>query len=73
MKTGIRKIRDILGDIQEQGLIYPDGQIIVYQTLIERRYPGIDIHLLCDILNDYNFDWNTATSEYLKRIGEKAL
>ena len=69
----MNNIKGQLEVIQDRGWVYPRAGQVVYESIIEREYPDVDIPLLCDLLADSLFDWNTATTEYLARHGGKAL
>ena len=62
-----------LEGIHDRLWIYLEDGTIVYETTIAKEYPDIDIHRLCDFLDDTLFDWTAAKLEYLKWHGGKAL
>ena len=66
-------ISDQLDAIEDRSLVYPQDGAVVYESIIERKYPDVDIPLLCDLLADSLFDWKAAKQEYLKWHGGKAL
>ena len=61
---------EILDEIQNRNLIYPQAGSIVYESIIEKHYPNFDLHLLCDLLGDNLFDWSQDKKEYIE-IEEK--
>ena len=63
-----------LEDIQDQGLIYPDGGAIAYESIIAEKYPAIDVDLLTVLMGDHLMDWHGAIEEYMAaKFGEKRL
>ncbi len=70
-RQGAVKIRAQLEAIQDHGLIYPQRGKVVYESIIESRYPDVNIPLLCDLLADNLFDWSAAIRAY--EHGGKAL
>ena len=69
----MRSLKSQLEDIQDRNLVYGRDGAVVYETIIQREYPDVDIRLLCDLLADSLFDWNAALREYLREHGGKAL
>ena len=56
----------ILHKIWDRGLINRrDDGVIVYETIIQKRYPSIDVYRLCDFLDVHDMDWNRVIAEYL--------
>ena len=64
LKNRAQRVRDQLDDIQDRCLIYPQGNVTVYESVTD-QYELIDIGRLCDILGDNGFDWHASKKDYL--------
>ena len=61
---------EILNEIQDRNLIYPQAGSIAYESIIKEHYPDFDLHLLCDLLGENLFDWSQAKKEYIEIEGK---
>lgn len=51
--------------IFDLGWVYAMGGVVVYESIIESRFPGIDVPTLCDLYGDSIGDEQTAIRQYL--------
>ena len=58
-------IRSQLEEIRDAGLVYAEAGAIVYESIIARFYPSIDIDRLTILLGDNLMDWHAAIDDYL--------
>ena len=59
-------IENQLWEIYDRDLIYPKDETVVYQSIIEKQYPAVNVKLLCACLSDNNFSWRAAIKDYLE-------
>ena len=66
MVWGLGDTRDQLREIQDRCLINTEGAgSVVWETIILRQYPQIDVERLCNYLGDTGMDWDAAITDYL--------
>ena len=62
-----------LETILDEGWIRDEGYTTVYESIIERRYPGIWIHLLCNAYNEAIEEHDPDTETFRRVVIEKYL
>ena len=68
--TPVLSIPQQLDEIEALALIYSDGGTIHYESVVESRYPQINVPTLCVCLEDALMDWPKAKHDYLDRHGK---
>ena len=72
--SGAASVEQALDEIIDRGLVYLQRGTVVYQTIISRQYPQIDIQALCNEVSDHTAwgqgdddetDWRGVRLAYL--------
>ena len=66
MPAKIAEVR-ALADEHPDWIEFGDG-VIVYQTIIEKVYPHLDIGRLCSLFDDNRGDWSRIVKEYESKM-----
>ena len=73
----MKQIRQQIEEIADKALIYykPETNTIVHESIIEKRYPDIDVETLLDAVDthlDTDIHWNGVIRTYEERICESS-
>lgn len=67
----IDKVREDVQKILNSEWIYFASGRVVYETIIERVYPYINVNLLCDLYDDYRGYQDEIIKEYVRMAKER--
>ena len=65
-------VLDALESIRQDDLVYQRGDQVIFESIIERDYPNIDVQLLCDVLSDRGFNWHQAVKDYVDCLHQRS-
>ena len=65
------QVRKDVEDVLGKDLVYYSGGNTVYETIIEKHYPHIDIELLCNLYDDHRGWQDEIVKDYVDVIRER--